>query len=191
MTPPDPLCSLRRRALLALATAGLATRLQAASADAETRLRAGGCVLLLRHAQTVPGIGDPPEFQLGRCETQRNLSDAGRAQAQRIGRWLGTRQLVPRAVRSSAWCRCTDTAQLALGTHEVWPALNSTFGDRLDQPDASTTLRAALQRLPARQFEVWVTHQVNITALAREVPAMGEGLVVDGQARVIARTLFV
>lgn len=191
MTPPDPLCSLRRRALLALATAGLATRLQAASADAETRLRAGGCVLLLRHAQTVPGIGDPPEFQLGRCETQRNLSDAGRAQAQRIGRWLGTRQLVPRAVRSSAWCRCTDTAQLALGTHEVWPALNSTFGDRLDQPDASTTLRAALQRLPARQFEVWVTHQVNITALTREVPAMGEGLVVDGQARVIARTLFV
>ena len=191
MMPPDPLCSLRRRALLALATAGLATRLQAASADAETRLRAGGCVLLLRHAQTVPGIGDPPEFQLGRCETQRNLSDAGRAQAQRIGRWLGTRQLVPRAVRSSAWCRCTDTAQLALGTHEVWPALNSTFGDRLDQPDASTTLRAALQRLPARQFEVWVTHQVNITALTREVPAMGEGLVVDGQARVIARTLFV
>lgn len=191
MAPPDPLCSLRRRALLALATAGLATRLQAASADAETRLRAGGCVLLLRHAQTVPGIGDPPEFQLGRCETQRNLSDAGRAQAQRIGRWLGTRQLVPRAVRSSAWCRCTDTAQLALGTHEVWPALNSTFGDRLDQPDASTTLRTALQRLPARQFEVWVTHQVNITALTREVPAMGEGLVVDGQARVIARTLFV
>ncbi len=44
---------------------------------------------------------------------------------------------------------------------------------------------------PARQFEVWVTHQVNITALTREVPAMGEGLVVDGQARVIARTLFV
>lgn len=191
MTPTDPLCSLRRRALLALATAGLATRLQAASADAETRLRAGGCVLLLRHAQTVPGIGDPPEFQLGRCETQRNLSDAGRAQAQRIGHWLGTRQLVPRAVRSSAWCRCTDTAQLALGTHEVWPALNSAFGDRLDQPDASATLRAALQRLPVRQFEVWVTHQVNITALTREVPAMGEGLVVDGQARVIARTLFV
>lgn len=190
MARPDLLNPNRRHTLLALAAAGMGAHLQAATPDAEARLREGGCVLLLRHAQTVPGIGDPPEFRLDRCDTQRNLSDAGRAQARRIGAWLRTRQLVPAAVRSSAWCRCVDTAQLALGTHQVWPALNSTFGDRLSQTDETATLRGALEKIPAGQFELWVTHQVNITALTREVPSMGEGVVVDGHARVLARTLF-
>lgn len=190
MTPPEPLNPGRRRTLLALAAVGTSPLLQASALDAAARLREGGCVLLLRHAQTVPGIGDPPEFQLGRCETQRNLSDAGRAQARRMGDWLRRRQLVPMAVRSSAWCRCIDTAHIALGTHQVWPPLNSTFGDRLDQPDATASLRAALQTIPSGQFELWVTHQVVVTGLTREVPRMGEGFVVDGQARVLARTLF-
>lgn len=190
MSPPEPLSPGRRRTLLALAAAGTSPLLQAATPDAALRLRAGGCVLLLRHAQTVPGIGDPPQFRLDRCDTQRNLSEAGRAQAQRIGEWLRSQRLDPTAVRSSAWCRCIDTAQLALGRHTVWPALNSTFGDRLNQTDESATLRAALEKIPAGQFELWVTHQVNITALTREVPSMGEGFVVDGQARVLARTLF-
>jgi phosphohistidine phosphatase SixA len=190
MTAPDLLNPNRRSTLLALAAAGASPLLQATTPEAETHLREGGCVLLLRHAQTVPGIGDPPEFRLDRCDTQRNLSDAGRTQARHIGTWLRTRQLVPAAVRSSAWCRCVDTAQLALGTYQVWPALNSTFGDRLNQPDATATLRTALQKIPTGQFEVWVTHQVNITGLTREVPSMGEGFVVDGQARILARTLF-
>ena len=186
--PPD---AMRRRTWLAWAAlAASPWPATAASDDTAARLREGGCVLLLRHAQTVPGIGDPPEFQLGRCDTQRNLSEAGRAQASRIGAWLKTRQLSPSAVRSSAWCRCIDTAQLAFGAHTLWPALNSTFGDRLNQPDGTAALRAALQKIPAGQFEAWVTHQVNITALTSEVPAMGEAFVVDRQGRVLARTLF-
>lgn len=192
--PPD---AMRRRTWLAWATLAASPWSATAttpSADTAARLREGGCVLLLRHAQTVPGIGDPPEFQLGRCDTQRNLSDAGRAQASRIGAWLKARQLSPSAVRSSAWCRCIDTAQLAFGAHTLWPALNSTFGDRLNQPDGTAALRAALQKIPAGQFEAWVTHQVNITALTSEVPAMGEAFVVDrqgrAQSRILARTLF-
>ena len=190
MSPTEPLNPGRRRTLLALAAAGASPLLQATTPDAALRLRAGGCALLLRHAQTVPGIGDPPEFRLDRCDTQRNLSEAGRAQARRIGEWLRGHQLVPTAVHSSAWCRCVDTAQLALGRHTVWPALNSAFGDRLNQTDETATLRAALEKIPAGQFELWVTHQVNITALTREVPSMGEGFVVDGHSRVLARTLF-
>lgn len=190
MTPAELLNTRRRRALMALAAMGASPLLHATQPDAAARLREGGCVLLVRHAQTVPGIGDPPGFQLDRCSTQRNLSDAGRAQARRMGAWLRSHRLVPVATRSSAWCRCIDTAQLALGTHQVWPALNSTFGDRLNQPDATPALRAALQAIPAGQFEVWVTHQVVVTGLTREVPSMGEGFVVDGQDRVLARTLF-
>ena len=49
-------------------------------------LRSGDHVIaLLRHA-VAPGTGDPPDFTIGDCATQRNLSDEGRAQAQRIDR---------------------------------------------------------------------------------------------------------
>lgn len=181
--------TLRRRTWLTWAALA-ASPWPASATDVASLLRQGGCVLLLRHAQTVPGVGDPPGFQLGRCDTQRNLSESGRVQAQRIGVWLAARSLAPVAVRSSAWCRCVDTAQLAFGTATVWPALNSTFGDRLDQPDATAILRSALRALPASRFEAWVTHQVNITALTGVVPAMGEALVVDRQSHVLARTLF-
>lgn len=155
-------------------------------------LSSGGCVVVLRHAATVPGVGDPPEFKLDECRTQRNLSDAGQQDARRIGAWFRNSKLSqPRAVLTSAWCRCKDTADLAFGKHTVWPALNSTFSDRALQPEQSQLLRQAMAKIPARQFEVWVTHQVNISALTGEVPAMGEAFVLDRKGRVLARTVFV
>lgn len=153
-------------------------------------LRTGGCVVLIRHAQTVAGVGDPPGFRVDLCSTQRNLSEDGRAQARRIGQWFQARGLKPRAVQSSAWCRCKDTADLAFGRHVVWPALNSFFDSRDSQAAQTAQLRAALARIPAGQFEVWVTHQVNMTALTGEGMVMGEGLVVDAQGKMVARSTF-
>ena len=43
-----------------------------------------GYVLLMRHA-LAPGNGDPENFTLGDCSTQRNLSEEGRKDAQDIG----------------------------------------------------------------------------------------------------------
>ena len=80
-------------------------RAQAQSDALDLRLRAGACAVVLRHAHTDPGVGDPPGFQLNQCDTQRNLDAQGRAQAERIGRWFKSRALEPKAVRSSAWCR--------------------------------------------------------------------------------------
>lgn len=154
------------------------------------RLRTGGCIVLWRHAQTEPGIGDPPGFTLASCSTQRNLSDAGREQARAAGAWFRKQKLVPRSVLSSAWCRCKDTADLAFGHHELWTPLNSTFaeGDQAGAARAAMATRLALLR--PGHFEVWVTHQVNITALTRAVPAMGEGLVVDSAGAIVARGEF-
>lgn len=187
----------RRRLLGALALAcgvgsGEGVR-AAAGADGQSaaarHLAAGGCVLMWRHAATEPGVGDPPQFDLSRCETQRNLSEAGRAQARRLGQWLQARGLRPAAVRSSAWCRCRDSADLAFGSHTVWVPLNSIFGDRVAVPDPVPALRAALAALPAQGFEVWVTHQVNITALTGAHTAMGEAVVVNRQGTIEARLL--
>ena len=49
-----------------------------------TVLSEGGHFAMVRHA-LAPGGGDPKEFTLGDCSTQRNLNDVGRAQARRIG----------------------------------------------------------------------------------------------------------
>lgn len=178
----------RRPFLLGLTLAGAGcTPLASDHEPAVQALRQGGCVLLLRHARTEPGVGDPPGFRLGECSTQRNLSEAGREDARAVGRWFAAAGLRPQAVRSSAWCRCIDTAQLAFGASVPWPPLDSTFDSPSLSPSATQALRDALAGIPPRRFEVWVTHQVNITALTGEVPAMGEGLVVGPQARVLAR----
>ena len=154
------------------------------------RLQAGACAVMLRHAKTEPGIGDPPGFMLDRCSTQRNLSPAGRAQAAGIGDWFKRHGQRPGAVQSSAWCRCKDTANLAFGSHVVWPALNSFFGDYSAGDAQTAQLRSALETIPAGRFEVWVTHQVNMIALTGASMAMGEALVVDAAGKVIARSPF-
>lgn len=55
---------------------------QASDEQAWAALREGRAVLLMRHA-IAPGTGDPANFQLGDCSTQRNLDQAGREQARR------------------------------------------------------------------------------------------------------------
>lgn len=147
--------------------------------DAVTALRRGAVAVLLRHAQTDPGIGDPAGFRPGVCRTQRNLSAEGRAQARTIGQWFASRGLRPAAVRSSAWCRCLDTATLAFGEVQPWPALDSFFGDASTAAAQTAELRSALARLPRGAFEVWVTHMVNITALTGEGVGMGEAGLVE------------
>lgn len=183
---------LRRRQLglagLALALPSAYTQPQDPPGAAFARqLRAGGCALLIRHALTEPGIGDPPGFTLDNCSSQRQISPAGRLQARRMGRWFADQGLRPSAVRSSLWCRCRDTADEAFGTHQPWPALNSSFAQPQSQPALTEQLRQALSLLQAGRFEVWITHQVNMSALTGAYPAMGEGFIVNREALLLGR----
>lgn len=183
---------MRRRPFLS-ATGLAALGLPGARAEAEEldrQLARGGCAVLIRHAQTESGIGDPPGFRLDNCSSQRQLSAAGRAQSQRLGQWFAARQRTPTEVLSSQWCRCTLTAELAFGRASQWPALNSTFGESARQPAQTRLLRARLARIAPGQFEVWVTHQVNMTDLTREYPAMGEAFLVDMAGRLLTRHAF-
>lgn len=185
---------MRRRDLLwALPLAGT---LRAAQADDEApawqALRAGGCALLMRHAQTEPGIGDPPGFRLGDCRTQRNLSAAGRAQARSFGERLRDGGARIDELRSSQWCRCLDTARLVLPALPVQPfaPLNSFFDDRRTEPEQTAAVRRYLATLGPRTA-LLVTHQVNISALTGEFAAMGDAVVVraaaEGALRVLGR----
>lgn len=138
-----------------------------------------GDVVLYRHA-LAPGGGDPPGFQLGDCSTQRNLSDAGRDQARRIGQALrerlGTVQVG--AVWASPWCRTLETARLAFPAQPVQP--QAAFASFFEQPDREAPSLAHANELLGRWrgpgMLVVVTHQVNVTGLSGIYPASGEGV---------------
>ncbi len=179
---------LSRRHLLG-ATLG-ATCLSGRAADApndaaEAALRRGGVVIAFRHA-LAPGTFDPPGFRPADCSTQRNLNDAGRAQARRIGAWFAARGLKPERVRSSPWCRCLDTAQLAFGAAEPWAALGSPRG--ASETTNAESLEALRRAVAARRegIEVWVTHMFVLSALVGEGSASGEGLVLAGADGAVA-----
>ena len=136
---------------------------------------------------TEPGLGDPPGFVIGQCQTQRNLSEAGRQASRKLGEWMRAKLIKPAAVRSSQWCRCQDTARLAFGEFEDWSALNSTFDGQGDPAAQQQALRERLLAMPAGRMEVWITHQVIMTGLTGAYPGLGEGFLVDRQGRMLAR----
>jgi len=154
---------------------------------------AGGQVLLIRHAETTPGAGDPPGFKLGDCATQRNLSEAGRAQARRLGEEFRRRGVPVGEVLASPWCRCIETAKLAFGGARPWEPLSNLFGR---QGTTEKQLRALKPRIAAHRGKdnlVLVSHGSTALALTGEHPGMGEVLVLapaGGRMRMLGR-LFV
>ena len=141
-------------------------------------LRDGRAVALMRHA-TAPGTGDPADFALGDCATQRNLSADGRAQARATGAWLRAAGLNAAEVYSSQWCRCLETARLLeLGPVSELPALNSFFGERSREPAQTAALAAFLRARQSQAPLILVTHQVNISAFTDAFMRSGELVVV-------------
>ena len=144
------------------------------------RFLAGGHVLMIRHA-LAPGSGDPPEFALRDCATQRNLDARGREQAVAIGEWLRQNGLGRAAVFSSQWCRCLETARLMdVGDVEELPALNSFYEQPQNREPNLRALRTFLGQLPADGPPViLVTHFVTIAAISGSGVGSGEGVMVE------------
>lgn len=164
---------LLRRQLLLTSLLALSPR-GAATADPWAALRAGACFVLLRHA-TAPGTGDPPDFRLGDCSTQRNLSADGRDQALRIGDLFRANGIPQASIFSSQWCRCLETAALLrLGPVTEQPLLNSFFGRMQGGREQTDALRAWLASRRPETPSVLVTHQVNVTGLTSIIPASGD-----------------
>lgn len=141
-------------------------------------LRSGGHVVLMRHA-LAPGIGDPPEFSIVDCSTQRNLSEEGREQAKRIGDRFRVNGIESATVYTSQWCRCVDTAELlGLGLVNELPLLNSFYLDFQRREPQTQKLREWLTKQDLKKPLVLVTHQVNINALTGAYTDSGEMIIV-------------
>ncbi|PWG62599.1 histidine phosphatase family protein [Spiribacter halobius] len=178
-----------RRTLLALLLAAMPA--VAATSVPWQAIAEGGHAIVFRHA-IAPGTGDPPDFTLGDCSTQRNLSAAGREQARAMGERLRANGLDDLPVYTSRWCRCRDTARLlGLGEPQALPSLDSFFRNRERGPEQTRRTRAFLAERHDWTSAVLVTHQVNVTALTGVYPASGEGVVVrigaGGDLEVVAR----
>ena len=137
-------------------------------------LAGGGHVAMMRHAEA-PGTGDPPEFRIGDCSTQRNLDDTGRSQARRAGEAFRRNGVQAARVISSEWCRCQETAALlGIGKVETLPALNSLHGRRENEAAQVEAMRRFLDDLPVGgPSVVLVSHQATISALAGVYPRSG------------------
>lgn len=170
VVPTSLAASLRGLCFLALAVASAAAH---ADDALWAQLRAGGLVVFIRHAETDPGVGDPPGFRLDDCKTQRNLSAAGRDQSRRLGEAFRRERVPVAQVLSSEWCRCRDTAALAFERYAPWAALNNLFGRAQNEPAQK---RAILERAGAHRGKgnlVLVTHGATIFPVAGVNPGTG------------------
>jgi broad specificity phosphatase PhoE len=143
-------------------------------------LKKGGRVVLMRHAVTTPGVGDPPGFRLDDCSTQRNLTDDGRRDAQRVGAEFRARGVVVENVLSSPWCRCVETANLAFGKAEISTALSNLFTHPQNRDRQVREMRELIS-VPPVGNRVFVSHGATISALTGVSLDTAEMLVVTPQ----------
>jgi broad specificity phosphatase PhoE len=185
-----------RRGLLALLLwVGCGMAMPAAAQGSEalwSLLKGGGQVVLMRHAVTTPGVGDPEGMVLNDCATQRNLSEEGRAHARQVGAAFRSHAVPVGQVISSPWCRCLETARLVFGAEpQISPALGNLFGRTDPQGRQVAQLRALVAR-PASGNLVMVSHGSTILALTGVSPAPAEMVVLtpqDGGKFVVAGRL--
>ena len=127
-------------------------------------LRQGGYTIILRHAATSDYVPEPGSLDYANCKTQRNLSEAGRAQAKALGRAFTALGIQLDEVISSPYCRCLDTAKLAFGRAKKLELLS--VGDSLsyEEKDArGKKIRAMLNAKPAvGKNTILITHTGNL-----------------------------
>ena len=141
----------------------------------------GKSIIIMRHA-LAPGTGDPENFELRQCSTQRNLSEKGKQQARQIGANFKKHGILEAKIYSSQWCRCLDTAnEMDLGKLQELPLLNSFYENREVGPEQIKNLKLWLRDHTGDKHNtqpvILVTHQVVISALTGVYPASGDAVI--------------
>lgn len=148
----------------------------AALANDWDALKRDGAIAVMRHA-LAPGTGDPSDFNLRDCSTQRNLDERGRTQARSIGAAFRDQGIEFDVVFTSQWCRTRETAELLeAGPVVEAPSLNSFFRVRQDRVRQTTKTRELIGDTDG--LLMLVTHQVNIAALTGRSTRSGEVLII-------------
>ena len=150
------------------------------------QLENGGKLIFIRHAYA-PGNGDPAGFNLNDCSTQRNLSDDGRKQAQRIGEFFTKNKIEIDKVLSSEWCRCKETAKIAFKNYSTNSFLNSFYSSKFskNKDKQVKAFNYYIKNLEIEKNLIFVTHYVFISEVLNYGPSSGEIVVSDKNLNII------
>ena len=143
-------------------------------------LQKGGKLIFIRHAYA-PGNGDPDNFNLDDCSTQRNLNDEGRKQAQYIGNFFKENKFQIDKVLSSEWCRCKETAKIAFKEFSTNSFLNSFYSAKYanNKNKQIKALNEYIKKFKSNKNLILVTHYVLISEVLDYGPSSGEIVISD------------
>ena len=150
------------------------------------KLKDGEKIILIRHA-LAPGSGDPINFDLSDCSTQRNLNTKGIEQSKKIGSFFSKNNIPIDQVLSSEWCRCKDTAKYAFENFETFNALNSFYDERFaaNETKQINDLKNYIKSWESDKNLVFITHYVVISSILNTGSSSGEIIISDKNFNII------
>jgi len=156
------------------------------SNDLINSLKDGGKIVFIRHAYA-PGSGDPQNFTLKDCDSQRNLDQKGLEQSKKIGLIFKENKIKIDKVLSSEWCRCKDTAKIAFNDYETFEVLNSFYDLRFKKKKKKQidALKNFIKDWNSDKNLILVTHYVVISEVLNVSSLSGEIIVVDQNLNII------
>ena len=149
-------------------------------------LKKGGNIIFIRHA-IAPGGGDPQNFSLSDCSTQRNLDIHGIEQSKKIGLFFSNNRIPIDQVLTSEWCRCKDTAKFAFKKYKTFKALNSFFSEKFqkNKENQIKDLKKYLKNWEGKNNLILITHYVVILEMLNETVSSGEIIITDRNLNVL------
>ena len=150
-------------------------------------LREGGKLIFIRHAYA-PGNGDPDNFNLEDCSSQRNLNEKGKKQSKKIGIFFKKNSVPISRILSSEWCRCKETANLAFGAYEEKSFLNSFYDLKFQQNKKKQIqeLNKYIKNWNGEKNLVFITHYVVISETLDFYSSSGEIIIADKNYNVLS-----
>ena len=150
-------------------------------------LEEGGKLIFIRHAYA-PGSGDPKNFNLYDCSTQRNLNDNGREQSKKIGILFSKNNIKIKNIFSSEWCRCKETADLAFKKFETKKFLNSFYSAKFakNREKQIKEFENFINNWDKKGNLIFVTHYVFISEILNYTPSSGEIIITDKYFNIVS-----
>tara|TARA_B100001741_G_scaffold139468_1_gene114974 strand:+ start:511 stop:1062 length:552 start_codon:yes stop_codon:yes gene_type:complete len=151
-------------------------------------LSEGKKLIFIRHA-IAPGNGDPDNFNIEDCSTQRNLDSSGIEQSKKIGLFFKNNNIKIDKILSSEWCRCKDTANYAFGNFQTFDALNSFYDEKfaINEDKQIKDLKKYIKNWESDKNIVFVTHYVVISSILKTASSSGEIIISDKNLNIIGR----
>ena len=156
--------------------------------DFQNLLSEEGKLIFIRHAYA-PGSGDPDNFNLSNCVSQRNLSPEGILQAKTIKKIFLKNHTDNNLVLSSEWCRCKQTAKYAFKHYKTKSFLNSFFSQKFSHNKAKQIkeLKEFIKNWNGKGNLIFVTHYVVISEVLNLSVSSGEIVIADKNFNILAR----